>query len=281
MRATRLELVRYLYRGILSPLRLPVPPRPPCLQLDAAAAFPQSPSASNPDSLRTPCQPDLAFAVIGVEPWRLEPPEPISAEPRSSLPGYKAPMRFNAPLPIDAVLPELLARLGEHGAAVLRAPTGAGKTTRVPPALADSGRVLLLEPRRVAARAAARRMAFEHGSPLGEVFGYHVRFDRKAGPRTRVLAVTPGVLLRLLHDDPYLESASLRAGPFAASKAAWDQSQDERRRPGVCRPVKAPRASRRHGQVPVSAPGLLKGARERPASLKQVAAGSSRSQQPK
>ncbi|HVK16645.1 MAG TPA: helicase-related protein, partial [Fimbriiglobus sp.] len=110
------------------------------------------------------------------------------------------------PLPIDAVLPELLARLGEHGAAVLRAPTGAGKTTRVPPALAESGRVLLLEPRRVAARAAARRMALEHGSPLGDVFGYHVRFDRKAGPRTRVLAVTPGILLRFLHDDPYLES---------------------------------------------------------------------------
>jgi ATP-dependent helicase HrpB len=115
------------------------------------------------------------------------------------------------PLPIDAVLPELLARLREHGAAVLRAPTGAGKTTRVPPALAESGptgRVLLLEPRRVAARAAARRMAFEHGSPLGDVFGYQVRFDRKAGPRTRVLAVTPGVLLRLLHDDPYLETTA-------------------------------------------------------------------------
>lgn len=115
------------------------------------------------------------------------------------------------PLPIDGVLPELLAKLNEHGAAVLRAPTGAGKTTRVPPVLVEAGlpgRVLLLEPRRVAARAAARRMAFEHGSPLGEVFGYQVRFDRKAGPRTRVLAVTPGVLLRFLHDDPYLESTA-------------------------------------------------------------------------
>jgi ATP-dependent helicase HrpB len=121
------------------------------------------------------------------------------------------PIVVRDPLPIDAVLPELLAKLNTHGAAVLRAPTGAGKTTRVPPALVESGlagRVLLLEPRRVAARAAARRMAFEHGSPLGEVFGYQVRFDRKAGPRTRVLAVTPGVLLRFLHDDPYLESAA-------------------------------------------------------------------------
>jgi ATP-dependent helicase HrpB len=118
-----------------------------------------------------------------------------------------------APLPIDAALPELLAALRAAGAVVLRAPTGAGKTTRVPPAVVESGlagggQVLLLEPRRVAARAAARRMAAEHGTPLGDVFGYHVRFDRKAGPRTRVLAVTPGMLLRRLHDDPYLESAS-------------------------------------------------------------------------
>ena len=113
------------------------------------------------------------------------------------------------PLPVDAVLPELLARLGEAGAVVLRAPTGAGKTTRVPPALLTiPGRVVLLEPRRVAARAAARRMAGEHGTPLGDVFGYHVRFDRRAGPRTRVLAVTPGVLLRMLHDDPFLDGVS-------------------------------------------------------------------------
>ena len=117
------------------------------------------------------------------------------------------------PLPIDAALPDLLAALRASGAAVLRAPTGAGKTTRVPPALVESGLagdglVVMLEPRRVAARAAARRMAFEHGTPLGEVFGYQVRFDRKAGPRTRVLVVTPGVLLRRLHDDPFLEDVT-------------------------------------------------------------------------
>src|SRR6188508_1238126 len=117
------------------------------------------------------------------------------------------------PLPIDAAIPELLASLRASGAAVLRAPTGAGKTTRVPPAIVESGvagdgLVVMLEPRRVAARAAARRMAIEHDSPLGEVFGYQVRFDRKAGPRTRVLVVTPGVLLRLLHDNPFLEDIS-------------------------------------------------------------------------
>src|SRR5690242_15307647 len=117
------------------------------------------------------------------------------------------------PLPIDAALPELLAALRGSGAAVLRAPTGAGKTTRVPPAvlesgLAGEGLVIVLEPRRVAARAAARRMAIEHGTSLGDVFGYQVRFDRKAGPRTRVLVVTPGVLLRRLHDDAYLDGVT-------------------------------------------------------------------------
>jgi ATP-dependent helicase HrpB len=110
-------------------------------------------------------------------------------------------------LPIDAALPALLAAVRASRAAVLRAPTGAGKTTRVPPALLDvvPGTVVMLEPRRVAARAAARRMAHEHGSALGDVFGYQVRFDRTAGPNTRVLVVTPGVLLRRLHDDPFLE----------------------------------------------------------------------------
>jgi ATP-dependent helicase HrpB len=117
------------------------------------------------------------------------------------------------PLPIDAALPELLAELRAAGAVVLRAPTGAGKTTRVPPAVVESGLagdglVIVLEPRRVAARAAARRMAIEHGSPLGDTFGYQVRFDRKAGTRTRVLVVTPGVLLRRLHDDPCLDGVT-------------------------------------------------------------------------
>ena len=96
---------------------------------------------------------------------------------------------------------------------VLRAPTGAGKTTRVPPALVESGlcqsgRVLLLEPRRVAARAAARRMAVESGTPIGGPYGYHVRYDKKWGRDTHCVALTPGILLRTLHDDPYLESVS-------------------------------------------------------------------------
>lgn len=118
------------------------------------------------------------------------------------------------PLPIDAVLPQLEAALREHPCVVLQAPTGAGKTTRVPPALLDagfppSGRIILVEPRRLAARAAARRMAQERGQPLGDDVGYHVRFDRVAGPRTRIVAVTEGVLLRQLLDNPFLESTGI------------------------------------------------------------------------
>jgi ATP-dependent helicase HrpB len=108
------------------------------------------------------------------------------------------------------VLPELVAALRRHASAVLRAPTGAGKTTRVPPALLDTGlsgagQIVMLEPRRLAARAAARRIASERGGRLGDQVGYQVRFDRQAGPHTRLLVVTPGILLRHLHDDPYLE----------------------------------------------------------------------------
>src|SRR5438876_3383989 len=118
------------------------------------------------------------------------------------------------PLPIDVVLPELLAALATHSAAVLQAPTGAGKTTRVPPALLDSlreksGRIIVLEPRRLAARAAARRIAFERGGRVGDEIGYHVRFDKQVGPRTRLAVVTPGILLRYLHDDPFLDSTSV------------------------------------------------------------------------
>lgn len=114
-------------------------------------------------------------------------------------------------LPIDPVLPQLIETLRYSSCVVLRAPTGAGKTTRVPPGLLDAGligcgRILLLEPRRLAARAAARRMANERGGRLGDEVGYHVRFERQAGPHTRILAVTPGLLPRFLSGDPFLET---------------------------------------------------------------------------
>ncbi len=117
-------------------------------------------------------------------------------------------------LPIDDVMPEIVGALGTAPNLVLRAPTGAGKTTRVPSALidagfADPGKIVVLEPRRLAARAAARRMAQERSCRVGEEIGYHVRFDRQAGNRTRALVVTPGILLRQLQDDPFLESVSV------------------------------------------------------------------------
>src|SRR6187399_493115 len=113
------------------------------------------------------------------------------------------------PLPIDVLLADLVQQLRTAQALVLRAPTGAGKTTRVPPALLAFGRVYVVEPRRLAARAAAARMADERGERLKDTVGYHVRFDRQIGPKTKLVVATPGILLRMLHDDSALERADV------------------------------------------------------------------------
>jgi ATP-dependent helicase HrpB len=115
----------------------------------------------------------------------------------------------SAHLPIDEVLADLVAALRRSASAVLIAPPGAGKTTRVPPALLDAGLagerdVVVLEPRRLAARMAAQRVADERGERVGETVGFEVRFDRAVGPRTRVRFVTEGVLTRQLVADPGL-----------------------------------------------------------------------------
>jgi ATP-dependent helicase HrpB len=108
-------------------------------------------------------------------------------------------------LPIRAVLADVTAALAGTGAAVLVAPPGTGKTTVVPLALAGAeGRVVVAEPRRVAARAAARRMASLLGEEVGDRVGYTVRGDRRVSPRTRIEVVTTGVLVRRLHRDPEL-----------------------------------------------------------------------------
>lgn len=108
-------------------------------------------------------------------------------------------------LPIDAALPDLTAALSAHGRAVLMAPPGAGKTTRVPLALLPvvAGRILMLEPRRLAARAAAERMAQTLGEPLGQTVGYRIRGESVAGRRIEV--VTEGILTRMLQSDPGLD----------------------------------------------------------------------------
>ena len=113
-------------------------------------------------------------------------------------------------LPVDSVLPELVTALERHGAAVLQAPPGAGKTTRVPLALLAADwlqgkRIVLLEPRRLAARAAARYMAQQLAEAAGDTIGYRVRLDTKVSARTRVEVVTEGVLTRMLQSDPALE----------------------------------------------------------------------------
>ncbi|MGL4318143.1 MAG: ATP-dependent helicase HrpB [Pseudomonas sp.] len=118
------------------------------------------------------------------------------------------------PLPIDAVIPALRAALGERHEAVLEAPPGAGKTTRVPLALLDepwlAGQtILMLEPRRLAARAAAERLASELGEAVGETVGYRIRLESKVGPRTRIEVVTEGILARRLQDDPALDGVGL------------------------------------------------------------------------
>lgn len=111
------------------------------------------------------------------------------------------------PLPIDAVLPDLLAAMAGAGRAVLQAPPGAGKTTRVPLALLAAGaegRIVMLEPRRLAARAAAERMAQTLGEPVGATVGYRMRGDAKSGPATRIEVVTEGILTRMIQSDPEL-----------------------------------------------------------------------------
>jgi ATP-dependent helicase HrpB len=142
-------------------------------------------------------------------------------------------MQFSLPLPIDAALPELTAALRARNVAVLVAPPGAGKTTRVPLVLAGepwaqeghkegdkaggkagnkadhkAGRILVLEPRRLAARAAAERMAKTLGERVGETVGLRVRFGSKVSRRTRIEVVTEGIFTRLILDDPMLNGVA-------------------------------------------------------------------------
>lgn len=117
-------------------------------------------------------------------------------------------------LPIFSVLPQLEEALRTGTSAVLIAPPGSGKTTRVPLALLDEPwlegrRIVMLEPRRLAARAAARHMASLLGERVGETVGYRVRLDTRVGPKTRIEVVTEGVLTRMLQSDPTLDGVGV------------------------------------------------------------------------
>jgi ATP-dependent helicase HrpB len=123
------------------------------------------------------------------------------------------PRSFDTPLPIDVVLDELARTLAGHNAAVLVAPPGAGKTTRVPLALLDepwtkNKKIIVLEPRRIAARASAERMAKTIGERVGETVGYRVRFGSKVSRATRIEVVTEGIFSRQILDDPELNGVA-------------------------------------------------------------------------
>jgi len=124
-------------------------------------------------------------------------------------PGMTEPMDFDSLLPIDEALPSLTAALRSSNVAVLVAPPGAGKTTRVPLVLQDepwaTGKILVLEPRRIAARAAADRMAKTLNERTGDTVGLRVRFGSKVSARTRIEVVTEGVFTRLILEDPELK----------------------------------------------------------------------------
>ncbi|MGR3755758.1 MAG: ATP-dependent helicase HrpB [Tranquillimonas sp.] len=116
-------------------------------------------------------------------------------------------MSAGSSLPIDHVLPDLIAAMARSGHAVLQAPPGAGKTTRVPLALLDAGaagRIVMLEPRRIAARAAAARMAETLGEEVGATVGYRIRGEAAVSAATRIEVVTEGILTRMIQSDPEL-----------------------------------------------------------------------------
>jgi ATP-dependent helicase HrpB len=145
-----------------------------------------------------------------------------------------------AELPVDDWIPSIVAAVRTRRAAVVVAAPGAGKTTRVPPALVDDGRVLLLQPRRVAARSIARRIAEERGWTLGREVGWHVRFERRFTDQTRLIVATEGILTARLQQDPLLtdiqtividefHERSIHADlGIALAKQAWTARDDLR-----------------------------------------------------
>ena len=119
---------------------------------------------------------------------------------------------FAEKLPIDEVLNELIKAMREKNHAVLQAPPGAGKTTRIPIALLASDlfekKIIMLQPRRLAVRSAAKRLAQHYGDQLGQTVGYRMRGESKVSKETRIEVVTEGVLIKMIQNDPELNNVS-------------------------------------------------------------------------
>ena len=117
---------------------------------------------------------------------------------------------FAEKLPIDEVLNELLKTMSEKNHAVLQAPPGAGKTTRIPLALLNSGlfekKIIMLQPRRLAVRSASKRLAQHYGDQLGQTVGYRMRGEKQVSKKTRIEVVTEGVLIKMIQNDPELKN---------------------------------------------------------------------------
>jgi ATP-dependent RNA helicase HrpB len=113
-------------------------------------------------------------------------------------------LMVQTPLPVDAHVDEIVAHAARERFAVVVAPPGSGKTTRIPPALTQLGATILLQPRRVAARTLARRIAFERGWTIGKEIGWQIRFERRFSARTKLLVATEGILTARLQSDPLL-----------------------------------------------------------------------------
>jgi ATP-dependent helicase HrpB len=148
----------------------------------------------------------LTLSVVAALAYlRIDPIERFALPPETAA----LPPELLPELPIDAVLPALRAAIAARGMAVLQAPPGAGKTTRVPLDLLASGlirgRIIMLEPRRLAARAAAERMAETLGQPVGASVGYRIRGEARVSAATRIEVVTEGILTRMIQSDPGLE----------------------------------------------------------------------------
>lgn len=179
-----------------------------CGRAVAHAAFPQSAHPCADSGARLPGALTATRRHAATSAHRLS--NDVERRSKGVLAPYPCPVSTKINFPITELLPAIKQSLAEHPRLVLEAPPGAGKTTQVPLALLDAAwlggrKIVMLEPRRVAARAAAGFMAKQVGEAVGDTVGYRIRFENKVSAKTRILVVTEGILTRMLQDDPMLE----------------------------------------------------------------------------